>query len=118
MYPVPHPHAQSAVAVELQFGFFANGNPTSTSFLARKYNTQVEIDGVCYEREGGVWHVFPVAPGWHMVRVFFKVRPSFLSREYGEQRLQVLAYPNAMARLRYTGGAFWPLTEGSFVQVG
>jgi hypothetical protein len=114
----PSPHAQSAIAVELMFSFFAGGNATSTNFLTRKYNTQVEIDGVRYEREGGVWHVFPVAPGWHMVRVFFTGRPTFLSREWGEQRLQVLAYPNAMARLKYTGGAFWPMTEGSLVQVG
>lgn len=118
-YPFPpYAPAQSALAVEVQFGFFAAGNATSTNFLTRKYNTWVEIDGVRHEKEGGVWHVFPVSPGWHMVRVYFTGRPSFLSREWGERRLQVLVYPGAMARLRYTGGAFWPMTDGDLVQVG
>lgn len=118
MYPPPQQQTYGAVAVELQFGFFAGGNATSTNFLTRKYNTWVEIDGVRYEREGGVWHVFPTPPGWHLVRVFFTGRPSFLSREHGEERVQVFVHPGGVARLRYTGGAFWPMARGALVQVG
>lgn len=107
-----------AIGLELEFGFLASGKPTSTSFLARKYNTFVDIDGYVYEREGGAWHVFPLVPGWHLVRVYFKVRPSFLSTESGAEQLQVLVEPNAMSRLKYSGGAFWPMTSGSLVRVG
>ena len=105
-----------AIGLELQFGFLAGGNATSTSWLTRKYNTFVEIDGYAYEREGGVWHVFPVQPGLHFVRVFFRTRPSMLSRDHGEQRIQVMVPPGGIARLRYTGGAFWPLADGTLCQ--
>jgi hypothetical protein len=115
VYPPPPP---GAIGLELKFGLLAGRSVTSTSFVGRKYNTMVEIDGVRYEREGGAWHVFPVAAGWHLVCVYFCVRPTFLSQPKSARQLQVQVYPNAMARLVYDGGALWPLFGGELKQIG
>lgn len=100
-----------AIGVELDFGFLCATSATSTNFLQHKCNLFVEIDGVANEREGGVWHVFPVGPGWHLVRVFFRVRPSFLSRDTGSMQLQVMVPPNGMARLKSRPGRCWPMSS-------
>lgn len=115
MQPQPPPQA-GAIGIELRSEFLGV-DIASTSFL-RKYNPFVEIDGYKQEREGGAWHVFTVAPGWHLVRVYFKVRPTVISQETGARSLQVQVYPGAMARLRYTSVAFWPMRGGVFEQVG
>ncbi len=103
--------AQSWITVELLFSGFASGSPASTNPF-RKYNPFIEIDGHAEERIGP-YHVFTVAPGWHLVRVFFKARPSFLATQTGAKQEQVLVYPGYTQRLRYTGGFLWPLNPGT-----
>jgi hypothetical protein len=107
--PVP-PHGW--ITLELQFSGFTTSNPSATNPF-RKYNTFIEIDGHAEERPGGAYHVFTVTPGWHLVRVFFKLRPSFLATPTGMKQQQVLVYPGYTQRLRYTGGFLWPLTPGT-----
>jgi hypothetical protein len=97
------------ITVELLFGGFSANSPAATSPF-RKYNTFIEIDGRTEERPGGAYHAFTVTPGWHLVRVYFKVRPSLISTETGARQQQVLVYPGYTQRLRYAGGLFWPLT--------
>lgn len=107
-----------AIGVEFAFGMLSATAATSDNFLMRKYNAFIEVDGCTYEKEGGVWHVVPLVPGWHLVRVFFRARPSFLSPDVGSQQLQVMVPSNGMARLRYSAGSFWPMSSATLVQVG
>jgi hypothetical protein len=102
----PQMQQQTWTGIQVETSYFP------LAFLLALCTTTIVVDGVAYRRPWGK-HFFPVAPGWHNVRIFFRY---LFMEQCGDNSVNVMVQPGYVSSIKFEMPP-WMFSKGSIKEL-